>query len=79
MKIPQSMRDFQGNGNLHPSTKNVEFNFKRADAPTITKSMHIALDNLKLDSLVIVYPGERRYTLTKGVEVVPLAEVVNAK
>ena len=52
---------------------------KRADAPTITKSMHIALDNLKLDSLMIAYPGERRYTLAKGVEVVPLAELVNAK
>lgn len=51
---------------------------KRADAPTITKSMHIALENLKLDSLMIVYPGERRYTLTKGVEVVPLAELVHA-
>lgn len=52
---------------------------KRADAPTMTKSMHIALDNLKLDELKIVYPGERRYTLAKGVEVVPLAELVNAK
>lgn len=55
------------------------FESKRADAPTITKSMHIALDNLKLDSLMIVYPGERRYTLAKGVEVVPLAELVKAK
>lgn len=52
---------------------------KRADAPTITKSMHIALDNLKLDELMIVYPGEKRYTLAKEVEVVPLAQMVNAK
>ena len=52
---------------------------KRADAPTMTRSMHIALDNLKLDDLMIVYPGAKRYTLAKGVEVVPLAELVNAK
>lgn len=52
---------------------------KRADAPTITPSMRIALDNLKLDELQVVYPGEKRYRLAKGVEVVPLAEMVNAK
>ncbi len=52
---------------------------KRADAPTMTRSMHIALENLKLDELIIVYPGERRYTLAKGVEVLPLAELVKAK
>jgi len=52
---------------------------KRADAPTFTPSMRIALENLKLDELMVVYPGEKRYTLAKGVEVVPLAEMVNAK
>lgn len=52
---------------------------KRADAPTLTRSMHVALDDLKLDQLIIVYPGARRYTIAKGVEVVPLAELVNAK
>jgi predicted AAA+ superfamily ATPase len=52
---------------------------KRTDAPTLTPSMRIALDNLKLDELQVVYPGEKRYTLAKGVEVVPLAELVNAK
>ncbi len=52
---------------------------KRTDAPTLTPSMRIALDNLKLDELQVVYPGEKRYTLAKGVEVVPLAELVSAK
>jgi len=45
----------------------------------MTKSMHIASDDLKLDELMIVCPGEKRYSLAKGVEVVPLAELVNAK
>jgi len=52
---------------------------KRTDAPTLTPSMRIALENLKLDELMVVYPGEKRYRLAKGVEVVPLPEMVCAK
>jgi predicted AAA+ superfamily ATPase len=37
--------------------------FKRVDAPKMTPSMHIALQDLKLDALYVVYPGEQRYTL----------------
>ena len=51
---------------------------KRADAPTLTPSMRIALADLKLDELLVVYPGEKRYALAKNVKVVPLAELVNA-
>jgi len=51
---------------------------KRSDAPTLTPSMRIAQANLKLDELHVVYPGEKRYPLAKNIEVVPLAELVNA-
>ena len=51
---------------------------KRTDAPTLTPSMRIALADLKLDELHVVYPGEKRYDLTKKVHVVPLAQMVNA-
>lgn len=37
------------------------------------------LADLKLDELRIVYPGEKRYTLAKNVEVVPLEKLVNAE
>ncbi len=46
---------------------------KRMDAPTLTPSMRIALENLRLDRLVILYPGSIRYVLAKRVEVLPLA------
>jgi predicted AAA+ superfamily ATPase len=46
---------------------------KRMDAPTLTPSMRIALENLRLDRLVILYPGSARYKLAKQVEVLPLA------
>ncbi len=48
------------------------------NAPVLTPSMRIALVDLKLDQLTVVYPGERRYTLSKKVEVVPLAQLVQA-
>src|SRR6266849_5526073 len=52
---------------------------KRADAPVLTPSMRIAMADLKLDHLYVVYPGERKYTLAKNVEVVPLGRFVKAE
>ena len=49
---------------------------KRADAPTMTPSMRIALDDLKLERIIVIYPGEKRYSLHKKVEVVPFDEIV---
>jgi uncharacterized protein len=48
---------------------------KRADAPTLTPSMRTALNDLSLDRLVVVYPGEHRYRLAERVEVIPLIEL----
>ena len=50
--------------------------FKRSDAPSITPSMRIALQDLKLDALYVVYPGSHRYRLTAQVEVVPLTALL---
>jgi predicted AAA+ superfamily ATPase len=52
---------------------------KRADAPTLTPSMRIAMADLKLDELLVVYPGDKRYSLAAKVDAVPLAQLVNAK
>ena len=48
---------------------------KRMDAPRLTPSMRIALADLKLDRLFVVYPGERRYALADDVEVIPAREL----
>jgi uncharacterized protein len=50
--------------------------FKRADAPAVTPSMNIAMQDLQLDALYVVYPGERRYALADRMEVVPLAALI---
>ncbi len=46
--------------------------FKRQDAPRVTRSMRIAMADLELDELWIVYPGEREYQLDDCVRVRPL-------
>lgn len=51
------------------------FEFKCTDAPTMTRSMHIALDDLKLEKIFVLYPGIRRFSLDSCVEAVPLGEL----
>jgi len=50
--------------------------FKRADAPGVTRSMQIAMSDLQLDRLYVVYPGTLRYSLAERMEAVPLAALV---
>jgi uncharacterized protein len=52
--------------------RRVGVEFKRSDRPTLTRSMHIAIEDLKLDALYVVHPGEHRFALGHGVEAVPL-------
>lgn len=48
---------------------------KYTDAPTKTKSMAIAIDDLNLDKLFVVYPGKDSYKLEKNIEVVPVFQI----
>jgi predicted AAA+ superfamily ATPase len=49
--------------------KRIGFEFKYADAPKTTKSMRVAITDLKLDHLFIIYPG---------IEVFPMDEKIIA-
>jgi len=57
--------------------KNYGIEFKYADAPVMTKSIRIALDDLELERLWVVYPGKQKYTLDEKVEVLPLESTGN--
>jgi uncharacterized protein len=48
---------------------------KRADAPTMSPSMRIALEDLKLERIAVIYPGNKRYSLHKKINVVPFETV----
>ncbi len=49
--------------------------FKRNDAPGLTRSMSIAMKDLKLDELFVIYPGTRTYELSEKIKVIPLTEI----
>ncbi len=48
---------------------------KRTDAPRMTSSIRTALVDLKLDRVVVVYPGSKRFFLAEQVEAVPLKDL----
>lgn len=48
---------------------------KRADAPTLTPSMRIALADLELAKLLVIYPGKQMYALADRVTVVPARDL----
>jgi len=49
---------------------------KYGDAPGITKSMRIALDDLELGHLFVVYPGPEAYELDKRITALPLEQII---
>lgn len=55
--------------------KRIGVECKRMDAPRLSASMRAALDDLQLDRLVVLYPGERAYPLADRVQVAPLASL----
>ena len=46
------------------------FEFKRTTTPRMTRSMHSALNDLKLTSLDVVHAGDRTFPLARGVRAV---------
>lgn len=60
---------------LFKSGKRIGVECKRSDSPSLTPSMRIAMADLRLDRLHVVYPGDRRYALARNVDVVPLGDL----
>lgn len=54
------------------------FEFKCSDAPTSSRSMHIAVEDLKLDHLWVVYPGAEKYCMTDKITAISLEEALLA-
>lgn len=51
--------------------RRVGVEIKRVDAPRRTRSMAVAVDDLRLDALYVVYPGEARYAIGERVTALP--------
>lgn len=54
------------------------YEFKLADSPTLTRSMRIAYEDLALDSLDVLYPGDDVYPLAAGVRAVGVSRLWDA-
>ena len=52
------------------------FEFKYTDAPGRKRSMHIAIEDLGLEHMWIVYPGDQKYALDDKITVIPLEEIL---
>ena len=52
--------------------RRIGFEFKRTSAPAMTRSMHSALSDLKLDRLYLVFPGDSRFRIHERAEAVGL-------
>ena len=59
--------------------KRLGFEFKYSDVPKVTRSMHSALNDLKLDHLYIVYPGEITFKKDDKITIASLNDIVNNK
>jgi predicted AAA+ superfamily ATPase len=57
---------------LIKGSQRIGVEFKRADVPKVTTSMRIAANDLKLDALYVVYPGNERFMMAENIEAVPL-------
>lgn len=57
---------------LYYPNAGVGFEIKRQDAPKRSRSMDIAVQDLKLRKLYVVYPGERSYALGDRIQALPL-------
>ena len=55
--------------------KRYGFECKHADAPGTTRSMRVVLDDLALEHLWIVYPGDEAYDLGDRIAALPVADV----
>jgi predicted AAA+ superfamily ATPase len=58
--------------------RRVGYEFKCTESPAVTKSMRIAMADLELDHLYVVYPGARSFPLDDPIDAVSLTELANS-
>jgi hypothetical protein len=51
------------------------FEFKYADAPGPKRSLHIAIEDLGLERLWVIYPGRHKYDIDENIAVIPIDSI----
>lgn len=55
--------------------KRYGFEFKYADAPGPKRSMHTAIEDLRLERLWVIYPGRYKYEIDENIAVIPIDDI----
>jgi hypothetical protein len=53
------------------------FEFKYTDSPSSTRSMRIAMEDLKLDKLTVIHAGEHTFPLDKTIEAMAISRILD--
>lgn len=57
--------------------KRIGFEIKYSEMAKITRSMHIVIDDLKLDKMYLINKGTRRISLGEKIEVIPAEQLIS--
>ncbi|MBN2689814.1 MAG: hypothetical protein JXR42_04370 [Gammaproteobacteria bacterium] len=57
--------------------KKLGFEFKFSDQPKLTKSMHQTYEQLELDNLYVIHPGEKNFPLSENIRAIGIIEYLN--
>lgn len=56
--------------------KRLGFEIKYTNTPSITKSMQISLEDLKLDQINIIFPGDISFKLSEKIQAIGLSSLI---
>jgi len=60
---------------LFKENRRIGIELKRADAPSLTPSMRTAMTDLGLERILVIYPGQSRYSLARNIDVIPICQL----
>ena len=61
---------------IFSGSKRLGFEIKHTDAPKVTRSIRTACEDLKIDELIVVYPGKDRFPLDSGIHAMGLETLI---
>lgn len=61
------------------SGKRIGFEIKYTDAPSRSRSITIAQNDLKLDRLYVIYPGTQSFQIDKKIQAVGIGDLLSIK
>ena len=64
---------------IFKNNQRLGFEFKFGDMPKPSRFIHQIIDDLKLDVVYLIYPGEKSYTLSDKINVIGLKEYTAIK